>query len=50
MSEQMSIKEIMVLIDMKNKEPEKYKQFLIDFKGVMKDTFKIVKELTEEIE
>ena len=50
MTEAISIKEMQELIKMKNETPEKYKQFLKDFKEVMKDTFKIARELAEESE
>ncbi len=50
MTEAISIKEMQELIKMKNETPEKYKQFLKDFKEVMKDTFKIARELAEELE
>ena len=50
MSETVSIKEMKELIKMKNENPEEYKQFLKDFKEVMKDTFKIARELAEESE
>ncbi len=49
MSEQLSLKEMRALIDMKNKNPEEYKQFLKDFKGVTKDIFKLAHELAEEM-
>ena len=50
MSNSMSIKEMMVLIDMKNNEPEKYKQFLKDMGEVMKDTLQTIKDIGEDLE
>jgi len=50
MSETMSIKEVMVLIKLKKENPKEYKEFLQGFKEIMMDTFKIIKELGEEIE
>jgi len=50
MTEAISIKEMQELIKMKNENPEEYEQFLQDFKGVMKDTLKIAREVAEDLE
>lgn len=45
----MKLAEMEYLIGMKKRQPEKYRQLLEDYKGIMKDLLYIVKEVSEEI-